>query len=150
MEDKKRKLFKVKYTNYFESKKYILTYTEIKFYKDLFEIAERLNLILFTKVSIYELINIKDTLYRRIALRQCGHHTIDFILASKDTCEIKLCIQLIDPYNNEKKTLRREKFVDELFDELKIKLYKIKITDEYNKDHLEININNILENQFIK
>ncbi len=150
MEEKKRKIFKVKYTNYFEPKKYLLTYTEIKFYNNLFEIAERLNLVLYTRVSIYELVNIKDTLYKRIAFRQCGHYTVDFVLATKDTSEIKLCIQLIDPYTDNVKTLKRQKFVDDLFDELNIKLLKIKITDEFNKDYMEIDINNIIGNQFIK
>ncbi len=67
---KNKRLFKIKYTNYFESKKYIITYNELKFYKEFFEIAQRLNLILLTKVSIHNLVNIKDTLYKNIALKQ--------------------------------------------------------------------------------
>lgn len=67
---RKKRIFKVKYTNYFEPRRYIITYNELKFYKDFFEIAERLDMILLTKVSIHNLVSIKDTLYRPIALKQ--------------------------------------------------------------------------------
>ena len=67
---RKKRLFKVKYTNYFEARRYIITYNELKFYKEFLEIAQKLNLILLTKVSIHNLVSIKDTLYKKIALKQ--------------------------------------------------------------------------------
>lgn len=140
----KKKLFKVKYTNYFETKRYIITYTELKYYKDLLDMAKRLDLILLTKVSIYNLIQIKDTLYKKIAYRQCGHETIDFIFADKESCRMRVCIQLDDPYNK----LEREKkdnFINELFEELDIKLIRIQINKDFNKEYLENQIRNIIK-----
>lgn len=139
----KRRLFKVKYTNYFEPKRYIITYTELKYYKDFLDMAKRLDLILLTKVSIYNLIKIKDTLYKRIAFKQCGHETIDFILADKETCRMRVCIQLDDPYNK-KERLKIDNFINELFDELNIKLIRIKIDEDFNKEYLENQIRNII------
>lgn len=141
---KKRKLFKVKYTNYFTAKRYIITYTELKYYKDLLEIATNLNLILLTKVSIYNLVQLKDTLYIPIGKKQCGNETIDFILSEKDSCRMRVCIQLDDPYNKNKKKVKRNEFINELFDELDIKLIRIKINEEYNKEYLESQIRKIV------
>lgn len=139
----RRKIFKVKYTNYFESKRYIITYTELKYYKDLMEIARTLDLILLTKVSIYDLIQIKDTLYKKIAYRQCGHETIDFIFADKDTCRMRVCIQLKDPYNSKKRE-KIDSFINDLFGELNIKLIRIPINKDFNKQYLENQIRNII------
>lgn len=140
---KKRRLFKVKYTNYFEPKKYIITFTELKFYKKFFEIAERLNLILLTKVSIHQLVSIKDTLYKPMALKQCGTECIDFMFADKETCKILLSIRLQDPYMNEKKK-KSERFITELCDELNINLIKMKITEDFNEIYLENQLSEIM------
>ena len=142
--DSKRKLFKVKYSNYFETKRYIITYTELKYYKDLLDIAKSLDLILLTKVSIYDLIKVKDTLYKKIAYKQCGHETIDFILADKATCRMRVCIQLEDPYNKQVRE-KTDNFINELFEELNIKLIRIQTNKEFNKEYLESQIRNIIK-----
>ena len=144
MKKEKRKIFKVKYTNYFVPKRYIITYTELRYYKDLLEISSSLDLILLTKVSIYNLIQLKDTFYKSIGKRQCGNQTIDFILSDKESCRMRLCIQLDDPYNKERQKIRRDKFINELFSELNIKMIRIKINEEYNKEHLENQIRQIV------
>lgn len=145
MENRKRKLFKVNYIHYYEARRYISTCTEVKYYNDLLEIAERYGLILLSKVSIYEVVKIKDTPYKRIALLQCGQETIDFILANKEDCKVRVCIKLDDPYLlMEKKHFKKKKFVDELFDRLDIKLVRFVITDEYHKENIENKIRNII------
>lgn len=138
---KKRRLFKVKYTNYFEPQKYIMTFTELKFYKQFFEIAQRLNLILLSKVSLHELVIIKDTLYRPMALKQCGTESIDFVFVDENG-KIILCIRLQDPYINK---FKKERFITELFDELNIKLVRIKLNDYLNEIQLENQLAELIE-----
>lgn len=145
MNNKKRKLFKINYIHYYEEIKYILTITEFKYYSDLLEIAERYDLVLLTKVSIYEVVKIKDTLYKRFAFLQCGRETIDFVLADKKDCRTKVCIKLDDPYLlREKKYSKKKKFIDELFSKLNINILRLNITDEYNKENIENKIRNII------
>lgn len=142
--ESKRKLFKVKYSNYFETKRYIITYTELKYYKDLLDIAKSLDLVLLTKVSIYDLIRVKDTLYKKIAYKQCGHETIDFVFADKATCRMRVCVQLKDPYNKQERE-KTDNFINELFQELNIKLIRIQTNKEFNKEYLESKIRNIIK-----
>ncbi len=140
----KRKLFKINYIHYFESKRYIITMTELRYYKDLLKIAEKYDLILLTKVSIYDIVRIKDTLYKKIALYQCDHETIDFVFVDKKDCRIRICVQLDDPYITNKRKLKRRQFIIELFKILDINLIRLKITDEYNIENIENKIRNIL------
>lgn len=140
---RKTRLFKVKYTNYFEARRYMITYNELEFYKKFFEIAERLNMILLTKVSIYNLVNIKDTLYKTFAFKQCGKETIDFIFADKDTCRARMCINLDDPYES-KERIKKNQFVNELFKELDINLIRIRIDEDYNFFYLENKLREII------
>lgn len=67
----KRRIFKINYIHYFEPIRYIITYNELQFYKQFAELAERLGMILLTKVSIHNLVGLKsDTFYKTIGLRQ--------------------------------------------------------------------------------
>lgn len=67
----KRKIFKINYIHYFDSLRYIMTYNELQFYNQFMELAEKLGMILLTKVSIHSLVVLKeDTIYKPIGLRQ--------------------------------------------------------------------------------
>ncbi len=145
MKNKKRKLFKVNYIHYFEPIDYIINLTEIRYYNDLVEIADKYNFLLLSKVSIRSMVKIKNTLYKWYAAYQCGHEVMDFVLVDKKDGKTIVCISLDDPYYlTEKQNHKRKVFIDELFDILNVKLIRVNITDEYAREKLENKIKNMI------
>lgn len=57
---------------------------------------------------------------------------------------MRLCIRLDDPYIRDKKILKRERFINELFEELDINLIRIKINQDYNYIFLENKLREII------
>ena len=79
------------YKKYYKPKIYITTLNEMKFYNVLLEIAKELDYILFSQVSLYNIISMQDNLdysthtkyFNKIASK-----SIDFVLVDKK-CRIK-------------------------------------------------------------
>ncbi len=120
------------YSEIYEKKEYLLTQTELKFYKLLKNITDKLELSLFIQVSLYEIIknkNFKD--FNKIKSK-----SIDFVITEKN-CKIKLCIELDDKTHNNKKRLERDHFINKLFNDLNIELLRIKVENYYNIEKLE-------------
>lgn len=61
---KKTDINEVDYSDYYTSKRYIITLNELIFYRVLLEIAKELNLILLCQVSLYSIIQTKK--YKRV------------------------------------------------------------------------------------
>ena len=120
------------YKEIYEKKNYLLTQKELKFYKLLKSITNKYNLNLFTQVALYEIVKSKDIKdFNRIKSK-----TIDFIVADNN-CQIKMCIELDDSTHIQKKRQERDKFINELFKQLDIKLLRIPEQNFYNLQELE-------------
>lgn len=122
----------INYNKTYEKKNYLLTQKELKFYKLLKSITNKNNLNLFTQVALYEIIkskNIKD--FNKIKSK-----TIDFVITDSN-CQIKLCIELDDSTHIQEKRQERDKFINELFKQLDIKLLRIPEQSFYNLQELE-------------
>lgn len=125
----------INYNTIYRPKRYVTTLTELKFYTILFEIAKELDLILFSQVSLY---NIVETKYNnQSAFNKIRSKAIDFVLVDKNTCRIKLCIELDDYTHNKTNRIERDKFVNKLFEDLEIDLIRIKASNYYNKEELK-------------
>ena len=116
----------------YEKKTYLLTQNELKFYKLLKSITDKNNLNLFSQVALYEIIKSKNIKY----FNKIKSKTIDFVITDVN-CKIKLCIELDDPTHIKKKKKKRDKFVDNLFKELNIKLIRIPVQSYYKLNELE-------------
>lgn len=133
------------YKNYYKPKRYITTLNEMNFYKVLLEIAKELDYILFSQVSLYNIIKMKDNLdysthtkyFNKIASK-----SIDFVLVDKK-CRIKLCIELDDNTHKKKSRIERDKFINKLFKDLEIDLLRYPVYNTYYKETLK---RRILEN----
>lgn len=122
----------INYNKVYEKKEYLLTQTELKFYKLLKSITDKLELQLFVQVSMYQIIknkNLKD--FNKIKSK-----SIDYVITEKN-CKIKLCIELDDKTHNNKQRIERDKFVNKLFNDLNIKLLRIPVEGYYNIEKLE-------------
>lgn len=129
-----------KYKKYYKPKIYITTLNELKFYNVLLEIAKEKNLILFAQVSLYSIITMNNNLNykdRQTYFNKISAKSIDFVLVDKNSCKIKLCIELDDNTHTQTKRIERDKFINELFQELEIPLIRYKSQNIYNKNVLE-------------
>lgn len=130
----------INYTNYYKAKKYLITLNELKFYNILMEIAKELELVVFSQVSLYSIIETnpnldfktKTTYFNKIASK-----SIDFVLVNKKNCKIELCIELDDTTHNQKKRIERDKFINKLFSDLEIKILRYPTYNTYYKETLK-------------
>ena len=125
----------INYNDIYKPKRYVISLVELNFYNVLFEIAKELDLILFSQVSLY---NIIETKYNnQTAFNKIRSKTIDFVLVDKKNCRIKLCIELDDNTHNRYYRIERDKFINKLFKDLEINLIRFKASNYYNKDALK-------------
>lgn len=120
-------------------KDYLLTQTELKFYKILKQITEELNLVICPQVSLYEIVRNKDFKdFNRISSK-----SIDFVIAEPNL-KIRFCVELDDYTHNQNKRIIRDKFIDNLFKDLNIKILRIPVQNFYNMEELKNKIKSIL------
>lgn len=132
---KKTDINEIDYNDYYISKRYIITLNELIFYKTLLEIAKELNLILLCQVSLYSIIQTKnknDAYFNRIRSK-----SIDFVLVREKDCKIEVCIELDDRTHYYKNRIERDKFINDLFQDLHINLLRIQSKAVYNKEELK-------------
>lgn len=125
----------IKSNNYkedYKKKEYLLTPTELKFYKLLKTITDELNYTLFTQIALYEIVNCKN--FKNF--NKIKSKSIDFVITEKN-CKIKLCIELDDKTHNTNKRIERDTFINDMFKELDIKLLRIPVQNFYNLEELK-------------
>ena len=125
----------VELTNYNEKyvkKEYLLTKTELKFYKLLKQITDELNLIICPQVILYEIVQNKNFRDFNKIQNKC----IDFVI-TEPNLKIKLCIELDDYTNEKNKRIKRDEFINKLFNDLDIKLIRIPVQGYYNLEDLK-------------
>ena len=141
------------YKKYYKPKIYITTLNEMKFYNVLLEIAKELDYILFTQVSLYNIISMQDNLDHSTHTKyfnKIASKSIDFVLVDKK-CRIKLCIELDDNSHKKKNRIERDNFINELFKDLEIDLLRYPVYNIYYKDTLKRKIQeSIKEHYYIK
>lgn len=131
---------KINYSNYYKPKRYVITLNELNFYNTLMEIAKEMDLVVFSQVSLYNILETKDNLdYRTktIYFNKIASKSIDFVLVNKKDCKIKLCIELDDNSHKQEKRIERDKFINELFKSLEINLLRYPTYKVYYKETLK-------------
>lgn len=123
------------FSSLYEKKMYLLTQNELKFYKLLKSITDKNNLNLFSQVALYEIVRSKDIK----SFNKVKSKTIDFVITDVN-CKINICIELDDPTHIKQNRQKRDKFIDNLFKELNIKLIRIPVQSYYNLNELEYKI----------
>lgn len=122
----------IDYNEKYKKKDYLLTQTELKFYKLLKQITDELNLVVCPQVTLYQIVqnkNFKD-------FNKIQNKCIDFVIAEPNL-KIKLCIELDDYTHNRNKRVKRDEFINKLFSDLGIKLIRIPVQGYYNLEDLK-------------
>ena len=122
----------INYSEKYVKKDYLLTQTELKFYRLLKQITDELNLVVCPQVALYQVVqnkNFKD-------FNKIQNKSIDFVIAEPNL-KIKLCIELDDKTHNTNKRIERDNFINNIFKELDIKLLRIPVQNFYNLEELK-------------
>lgn len=121
----------IDYKDKFTKKEYLLTPTELKFYRILKQITNELGYSLFCQVSLYEIVNSKQ--YKDFA--KIKSKTIDFVI-TQENCKILLCIELDDYSHNSSNRIQRDDFLNKLFKDLDIKFLRVPVQSFYNMEEI--------------
>ena len=122
---------------------YIMTQTELKFYRELKKVTDKMELAIFPQIDLERLINVKDNNNRdrnRIKSR-----SIDFSIVNNKNCKIVCCIELDDYTHNRENVKKVDSFKNNLFKQVNIPLYRIKVNNYYDLDNIEIIIKESLK-----
>jgi len=140
------------YKKYYRPKRYVITKNELNFYTVLLDVAKELNLMVFSQVSLYNILETRlelDYRTKAIYFNKISSKSIDFVLVDKENCRIKLCIELDDNTHRQTKRIERDNFINDLFKELEIDLLRYPIYNTYYKDTLKKRITeNIKEHYY--
>ena len=123
------------YNTKYVKKEYLLTETELKFYKQLKKITDELNLTICPQVTLYEILRNKD--YKDF--NKIQSKSIDFVI-TEPNLKIKLCIELDDTSHYRNKRIQRDIFINKLFNDLDIKLLRVPVQNFYNLEELQCKI----------
>lgn len=118
--------------NLYTKKEYLLTPTELKFYKILKQITDEMNLIICPQVSLYEIVKSKE--YKNF--NKIARKTIDFVITEQNL-KIKYCIELDDYTHSRQNRIERDNFLNNLFESVDIKLIRVKVQSYYNIEELK-------------
>ena len=119
----------------FTTTNYIMTQTELKFYRELKKITDKLNTTIFPQVDLERIIKVKDN--ERTYRNRIKSRSIDYTIVNNKNCKIICCIELDDYTHNRETSKRNDNFKNELFKAANIPLYRIKVSNYYNLNELE-------------
>lgn len=121
--------------NHFVKKDYVMTKTELMFYRDLKKITDKLDLSVFPQVDLERIVNVKDN--NNKDRNRIKSRTIDYTIVRNTNCKIICCIELDDYTHNYKNRIERDNFINELFSSVGIKLHRIKVANYYNLEEIQ-------------
>ena len=136
-----------KYNLYnYTSKNYIMTKTELDFFRNLKKITDELELVIFPQVNLERIIQTKNN--NNTDRNRIKSRSIDYTIVNNKNCRIIACIELDDYTHNREKIKKNDEFKNMLFKQVNIPLYRIKVSNNYNleeiKNNLKINKENNL------
>ena len=123
------------YNTKYVKRDYLLTQTELKFYKLLKTITDEMNLTICPQVPLYEILRNKD--YKDF--NKIQSKSIDFVI-TEPNLKIKMCIELDDASHYQAKRLQRDEFINKLFTDLDIKLIRVPVKSFYDLEELKSKI----------
>lgn len=114
----------------YTTKGYVMTRTELIFYRKLKEITDELNLSIFSQVNLERIIQVKDN--NNVDRNKIKSRSIDYTIVNNKNCGIIACIELDDYSHKRENIKRRDEFINQLFKQVNIPLYRIEVKYEYN------------------
>lgn len=114
---------------------YIMTPTELKFYRELKKVTDKLELTIFSQVNMERIINVSNN--NMSDRNKIKSRSIDFTIVNNNNCKVICCIELDDYTHNREKVKKTDEFKNQVFEQVKIPLHRIKVNRYYNIEELE-------------
>ncbi len=114
----------------------IMTPTEIKYYEDLCDALDRAGL----EVSVWPQVNVSaiieasgnDSKQKAKAFNRICRKSVDYVIANKETQATLVCIELDDYTHSWNSRQERDDFINTVFNEVGIPLFRIKVERHYD------------------
>ncbi len=119
----------------------LLTKTELTFYRYLQAVAPACKINVCPKVRLEDIARVSPNLKHKKAIQKYRGYIkarhVDFILCDQDMKPI-CAIELDDPSHNTKKAAEIDKFKDNVFKRINVKLFRVKTGTDYKEKVTEI------------
>lgn len=122
------------------SKKYIMTQTELQFFRELKKITDELDLLIFPQVNLERIIQVKDN--NTSDRNRIKSRSIDYTIVNNRNCKIIACIELDDYTHYRKKSMTTDEFKNSIFNQTGIPLIRIKVNNNYKFEELKEKLDN--------
>lgn len=122
----------------YTTKKYVMTQTELIFYRELKKITDELELTIFPQVDLERIIQVTDN--NSADRNKIKSRSIDYTIVNNKNCKIVACIELDDKTHNTSRAQKTDNFKNELFNKVNIPLHRIKVNTIYNLEELKENL----------
>lgn len=120
----------------YQTNKYVMTQTELIFYRKLKEVTDRLEMNIFPQVHLERFIKTKDGKYadrNRIKSR-----SVDYCIVNNKNCKVICCVELDDSSHYKENVKKDDEFKNRLFEKVGIPLYRVKVVNDYKSQLIEI------------
>lgn len=117
--------------NYPYKKKNLFTKSEYVFFKKLNNATKSKNIIIFTKIRLEDFIETTTFDNRQKYRGYIKSRHVDFILCDANSLQILAAIELDDPSHHTTKAQKTDKFKNELFEAIGIRLLRIKTGTDF-------------------
>ncbi len=133
----------------YKRKSCILTQTENDFYAQLCSALNQagLGVIVWPQVNVSSIIESvgKDSQQRMKAFNRICRKSVDYVIVNKRTRETILCIELDDYTHNRNSRKERDNFINSIFNNVGIPLFRIKAEPNYNFNEIVSAVKQILK-----
>lgn len=119
----------------YTTKHYVMTQTELIFYRELKKVTDELEVTVFPQVDLERIIQVSDN--NNIDRNRIKSRSIDFTIVNNKNCGIVSCIELDDHTHNTEKAKQADNFKNSLFQAVNIPLHRIKVNSNYNLEELK-------------
>ena len=127
----------------------IMTPTEIKYYEDLCDALARAGL----EVSVWPQVNVSaiieasgnDSSQKARAFNRICRKSVDYVIANKETQATLVCIELDDYTHSWNSRQERDDFINTIFEEVGIPLFRIKVERHYDFYEIVSTVKHILK-----
>jgi hypothetical protein len=126
----------------YKSKQYFFSKAERKFYEVLKEVAGEMDMVVFAKVRLADLIYLPKSEGNWIeGWNKIKSKHIDFVLCNKESYQPTVAIELNDKSHNKNERKERDGFLRHTMDDVNIRFIEIKASKQYTKHQIKDKLN---------
>lgn len=135
----------VNFSDFYYKKRYLFTKTELFFYYQLKKELQNTDYVIFAKTRLLDIIETKYTIKKLISFNKIKAKHIDFIIC-KSNGEIVAGIELDDSSHNSYPRKERDLFLNKLFDDIGLKLFRECVSYKYDFNQIKNYLDDINKN----